>query len=524
MPDTLLFNADLVTLNDQDTTEEAPGASSVLIRGDRIVAVGEHEALRESARGEPEAIDLQGKTLIPGFNDNHVHAIIFGDHESVPDLGGLNEQEIVNRVLEHYRDVKPGRLVVAYGWDYTHCKNPHKELLDRAFPNNPVVLPQFSGHGQWVNSRALHELGITGDTPDPERGHILRDEAGEPTGILREMSMNALMSRWFRRINNRRAPARERLQSAFAQFRRFGITSIQDNTWYPKAVGAFRRALRRGELTCRVSCWSFGEDAKAAKKLRRQRFVPPWITRGPDKFFLDGTYSTRTAWLTEAYVGEPDNRGAGRSAEEIVSTLEPSVAARRQVACHAIGDRAVQEYVTAVERLAERYSWVPELRLRIEHGQIIRPEDVERIKALGMVVCAQPSALATPEKDAELLGRERARRSYPYRSLLDGGVPLSFGSDIPGERTCDPIVSMDFVVNREGPEAITPEEALRCFTRGSAYAEFAEDEKGAIAPGFFADLTVLSQNPLKVDTKALRDTRVEMTIVGGRIVYDQRDR
>lgn len=516
MDEILLYNGEILTMD-----RERPRASALLIRGERIAAVGEKGEVQRSAAAKSRSIDLGGKTVVPGFNDNHVHAIIFGDHETVPDLGGLTEEEVVEKVREHYRDAKPGVLIVAYGWDYTHCKNPHKELLDRAFPDNPVVLPQFSGHGQWVNSRALSELNISRETADPPHGKILRDESGEPTGILREMSMHALIARWFERINNKRGPARDRLASALEQFRRHGITSIQDNTWYPKAVRAFRQAKRRGELTCRVSCWSFGEDSRRAAKLRRQRFSPPWLTLGPDKFFLDGTYSTRTAWLTEPYRGEPDNYGDGRSAEEIVETLEPSVAGRRQVACHAIGDRAVQEYVHAVRELSDRYSWVPELRLRIEHGQIIRPEDIEAIKSLGMVVSAQPSAMATPEKDEELVGKERAERSYPYRSLLDAGVPLSFGSDIPGERTFDPLYSIHLVANRSGPERIGAEEALRCYTVGSAYAQFAEAERGILAPGMLADLAVLSQDPTRVDPAAIKETKVDMTIVGGRVVFQR---
>jgi hypothetical protein len=515
MDEILFTNARILTCR-----EDGARAEALLVRGETIAAVGSLKEVRGQASDTAELVDLGGQTLVPGFNDNHVHTIIFGDHETVPDLAGRNEQEVVEAVREHYRDAPAGHLLVAYGWDYTHCKHPHKSLLDEAFPNNPVVLPQFSGHGQWVNSFALKELGIDRTTPDPEVGRILRDENGEPTGILREMALNKHMAQWFRRIHNRREVARRRIRQSLDWYRSFGVTSVQDNTWYPKAVDAFRSLLRDDELTCRISCWSYGEDRWASWRLRHRRYAPPWVSPGPEKFFLDGTFSTQTAWLTEPYPGTEDY-GQGKSAEEIARALGRVVRGRRQVASHAIGDRAVKEYVDAVERVAERYPWTRNLRIRIEHGQLIRPEDIPRIRDLGMVVSAQPSAMATPEKDAEILGAERARRAYPYRSLLDAGVPLSFGSDIPGERTMNPLLAMHYVVNREGAEAITPAEALRCYTAGSAHAEFEEERKGTLEAGKLADLAVLSGDPTAVDPARIKEIRATMTFVGGRRIYDE---
>ncbi|WP_455381748.1 amidohydrolase, partial [Salinispira pacifica] len=245
-----------------------------------------------------------------------------------------------------------------------------------------------------------------------------------------------------------------------------------------------------------------------------------WVRRGPWKYFLDGSFSTRTAWLWEPYEGEPDNFGHGVTAADAVAILRRLARGRTQGAFHAIGDRSISEFLDAMEAVAAELPDVRSLRMRIEHGQLIRREDIPRLAELGVLVSAQPSALGTPDKDVSLLGRERAERAYPYRSLLDAGVQLSFGSDIPGEATCDPILALHRVVNRDGPERITVEEALRTYTMGSAYAEFQENVKGSLEPGKLADFVVLSQDPTGVDATRIGETKVLQTITGGRIVYD----
>ena len=192
---------------------------------------------------------------------------------------------------------------------------------------------------------------------------------------------------------------------------------------------------------------------------------------------------------------------------------------KRQGAFHIIGDRGIAIFLDAYEKALERYPELGDLRIRIEHAQLVKPADIERIARLGVLVAAQPTALGTPEKDERILGRERALRAYPYRSLIDAGVKLSFGSDIPGESECDPLVAIHQTVNREGPERIGVEEAIRCYTAGSAYAEFTEKKKGTLAPGMLADFAVLSHDITAIRTSAIRNTVVEETVVGGKSVY-----
>ncbi|MBN1685749.1 MAG: amidohydrolase family protein, partial [Spirochaetales bacterium] len=244
-----------------------------------------------------------------------------------------------------------------------------------------------------------------------------------------------------------------------------------------------------------------------------------WIHSGPRKFFFDGAFSSHSAWLFEDYADEPGNCGAGKTADEIYEALAPAIKRKHQPACHAIGDRTVHELCVAVERLADKYPWICDLRLRIEHAQLIDRADIRRIADLGIVVCAQPPALVNPEKDRRLLGESRAAAAYPYRSLLDAGAVLSFGSDYPGESFFEPLRGIHLAVNRDGPERITPEEAFACYTRESAYAEFADESKGTISPGKLADLVVLSADPFAISPEEIEKLQVTHTIVAGEFVH-----
>lgn len=521
----LLHNGTVVTMDPGN-----PRAEAILIKGDRIEYAGSrHEAFSKAggdSNPEVEYINLEGRTVVPGFNDNHVHALILGDHRSVPSLAGLDADEIVYKVKKHYPSPDPGELILAYEWDYPACPRPHRKILDAAFPDNPAVLVQFSGHGVWVNTKTLEAMGISESVPAdsaPRTGSpedpVVRDDDGNPTGIIRDSSGNPLLMEHFRKVHRNPSLARERLETALKEFRENGITSFQDNTWFFPALLGYRRFERKGRLTSRVSCWLFGNNPKRSRFMGLPLYGGNRLTRGPWKFILDGSFSTHTGWLCEPYANDPGTYGRGIPAAEIEGYLEFLVKKNRQGAFHAIGDRSVKEFLDAAEKAGRKYPGLPDLRLRIEHGQLIRKEDIVRLKDLNILIAAQPSALATPEKDRILLGEARAGKAYPYRSLLDAGVRLSFGSDVPGERFLDPLFLMHLAVNREGEEAITAEEALRCYTVESAYAQFEENRKGMVKKGMLADLTVLSDNPLEVPRKGIKDIETEMTIVGGEAVY-----
>jgi predicted amidohydrolase YtcJ len=514
------INGTVVTLD-----RSKPRASALVARAGEIEYVGSDAEALARAGGGAEVRDLGGRAVVPGFNDNHVHAVHLGDHELSPDLGGLSAAEIVELLRERYPDPAPGEAIRAFNWDYPACPDPRKELLDAAFPRNPVVLNQYGGHGQWMNRAALRAIGVEGGgsrARGPRRGTVLRDPDGEPTGVVRDLGDTPLSRARSRAIFYDGRQRERRMDIALAIFASLGVTSIQDNAWfYPELLG-LRSRYRRGGLTARVSAWPRGSRprSRAAMDLAFALGVgvPDWIRPGPVKYFLDGTFSTRNACLCEPFVGS-EAEPLCPDPEAPLSELSFLARRGRQGAFHAIGDQAIRIFLDAYELVLARHPRLRDLRIRIEHAQLIRPEDIERIARLGVLVAAQPSALGTPAKDEALLGRERALRAYPYRSLLDAGARLSFGSDIPGESGCDPIASIAMAANREGPERIAAEEALRCYTEGSAYAEFAEDRKGVLAAGKLADFAVLSRDIASIPADEIASVVVEETVVGGRTVY-----
>ncbi|MEW5815860.1 MAG: amidohydrolase family protein, partial [Spirochaetota bacterium] len=417
MDDLLFTNVRVITMDDS-----MPRAEAVFVSGDRIKFVGSareaSQFVQASGAGKNlSVIDLKGKTLVPGFNDDHVHLLAGADHLMMPDLSGKSGREIVDFLKSRYQDARPGDLISGSGWDYTACRDPDKKLLDNAFPENPVVLLQYSGHGAWVNSLVLKQLKIDSSTPDPDGGRILRDSNNEPTGILQDMAATPLHTRRFMEMNFNKQVRRKLLDSALQMFRENGITSVQDNTWVPFTAGEYVRYARMGSLTLRISCWSLGIKPFLAAWMELKPFHGTWVRQGPRKYFLDGTFSTKTAWLKEAYNGEDANFGMPYLPLDKLSLIVTAAArAKRQIAFHAIGDKAVHELVNTVEKASERYPAVTGLRLRVEHAQLISPEDLPRIKTLGLVISAQPSALVSPEKDGAILGSERSRAAYPFRS------------------------------------------------------------------------------------------------------------
>jgi predicted amidohydrolase YtcJ len=538
-PVILWHNAGIITMD-----PDSPRAEAMVTAGEIIVYRGSFEKARKAAveKGRKtsgyEAVDLGGRTVVPGFNDNHVHTVMFGEHLLQPDLSGMDREEIVRTVKERYSvDSTAGGTggllrclatrffgrrtpIVGYGWDYPSCPDPDKEFLDRHFPDRPVMLVQFSGHGQWLNSNALKVLGIKKGSKDPAEGYIERREDGEPTGIIREMVTNKLVMRHILKIHFNRRRREDRLRRALDEYKKLGITSVQDNTWFFPTVFSLNRLRRRGELTCRFSCWAYILKWWSPFLMGLPRYDRHWVRRGLLKHFLDGTFSTKSAWLWEPYADEPDNYGTGTPAPRIEQMLTPLARKNKQGAFHVIGDRTVSEFLDAYERVISRYPGLQFLRIRLEHVQLIRPEDIRRAAELGVLIASQPPAMTTPEKDRNLLGERRLQKAYPYRTLLDAGVHLSFGSDIPGESFCNPIRAIHLAVNRDpGQNSITAEEALRCYTVESAYAEFAEEEKGLLRQRMPADFVVLSEDPTTVPPERIKDITVEMTVVGGKVVY-----
>ena len=525
-PDLIVHHANIVTLH-----PARPKAQALCVKGERIVALGDNKAILAKAGPRTRTVDARGLTVLPGFNDNHLHALSMGYFFQHPCLFGKDEDGILAALKQHYAGVKPGRTVLGFAWDYSSCPQPSKEILDRAFPHNPVVLRQYSGHAQWLNSVALQGmLAVEARAQAAGGSRIVRDSKGEPTGIV----LGTVVHPHHRRDVLKRAlnPGLHwRLMGiALERFRKAGITSVQDNTWQPFTVWLLGVLKRLGRLSARFSCWSFGHFPLLAKGMELARYDPTWIRQGPEKYVVDGAFSPHTAWLLAPYQYEPGNVGqAVLSPADLERVVRRGARRQRQLAFHAIGDRAVREVIHAVEVVARDFPVVTQLRYRLEHAQLIDPSDLARMKKLGMLAAVQPTALALPERDLALLGAERFARVYPYRSLLDTEVPLSFGSDIPGEIEYDPFQIIYRAVSRRGvpgagmtydrAQALTVEEAVLALTRGSAYAEFMEEHKGSLGPGMLADFIVLSQDIFATDVERIPETKVLLTVVGGKIVH-----
>ncbi len=523
----LFYNANVITVDASN-----PKAEAVIVSGDRIVFAGSYnDALGRLSAGA-RRIDLKGKTLIPGFNDDHTHSLAAGSFYLQPILWGKTCDEILEVVKKEAAGKKPGELITGNSWDYTTCPKPHRSMLDRVAPNNPVILTQYSGHAIWVNSLQLKKMGIDRNTPDPAGGQIVRDEKGEPTGILRDTAMGT--SEYADFAKQILSPTRHRaiIDKALQLYREAGISSVQDNTWEPFTIRLLNNYNRQGKLSCRFTCWALGDSFLEPLPRWFGNYDALWVRKGLTKYFADGAFSTRTGWLFEPYADEPGNTGAPRYKDADMEKLVMEAAKeRRQITFHAIGDRAVNQVLNAYQKAQEKYPWTRELRFRIEHVQIMKPQDIQRMKALGVVAAVQPFTICTPDKDVKLLGPARAKQAYPFHSLFKAGVPVAFGSDIPAEVDYQPLLAIYYAVTRkdksgkQGPlnagECFTPVEALYCYTMGSAYAEFMENEKGSITQGKLADMTLLSADLTTVPKETIKNIDVLMTIVGGEVVYDR---
>lgn len=527
----LLFNGNIITV---DSTTSKPEA--VFIKGSRIYFTGTLQDARKLTDANTITINLKGRTLIPGFNDNHTHTLAAGSFYSEAILWNKTCEEIAVIISQEAKTKKPGELISGNSWDYTTCPKPHKSLLDKAAPNNPVFLTQYSGHAAWVNSRMLEEMGIDKNTPDPKGGQIVRDDKGEPTGILRDTAMGT--SEYGKFIKQILSPSlhKKLITKALILYKEAGITSVQDNTWEPFTVRLLKKYRNSQELSTRFTCWPMGNSPLYYAFTWFASFDKNdyWVRKGLVKYFADGAFSTRTAWLSQEYADEPGNFGSPRyTTQELETIVMEAAKEKQQITFHAIGDRAVTEVLNAVEKAQAVYPWTNTLRFRIEHIQIINPNDIQRMKNLGIVACVQPFTLCNPKKDETLLGKARAKKAYMFYSIYKAGIPVAFGSDIPAEVDYQPLLGIYYAVTRKskdgtmGPlnkdECFSPYEALYCYTMGSAYAEFMENEKGSITKGKLADFVVLSDNLLTVPVHTIKDIKVLMTITGGRIVYKHND-
>ncbi len=526
MIDRLILNANIYTLDSAQ-----PRASALAIRGDQIVAVGD-DSLRALATRSTHLDDLAGATVIPGLTDAHIHWELTARALREIDLFDLpSKAAAVARVAAAAQAAQRGAWLIGRGWSQAQWEGgafPTAADLDSVTPNNPVFLRARSEHAAWVNSAALHEAGITATTPDPADGVIVRDESGEPTGVLLEGAMT--LARQHLPVPSA-AEVAAMMREAQRLAWRCGLTGIHDYD-QPRAFEAFQLLHERGELGLRVVKNINDPFIDEAIRLGlRWGYGNHWLRLGGLKIFADGALGARTALMFEPYDGEPDNCGVVVTEKNVMLALVMTASrAGFPSTIHAIGDRAVHDVLNVYEevRADERVRGLQpsDRRHRIEHVQIIHPDDLTRLARLDIIASMQPIHATADYLMADKYWGKRSRYAYNPRLQLDQGARVAFGSDSPVE-PFEPLKGIHAAVTRcradgtpspEGwyPEArLTVEEAVRGYTQGAAYAGGMESRLGMLAVGYFADLVALDRDIFESDPHDLLKTGVVGTLTGG---------
>jgi len=551
-PDLIIVNGNIHTMARGHAKAEA-----VAIHGNRIIAVGTSSDIRKLARSKTKVIDAKGQLVLPGFNDAHVHFLGGGFQLSSVDLRDANTpQEFAERIRDFAAKLPAGSWVTGGDWDHERWPEanlPTKELIDRFTPNTPVFVSRLDGHMSLANSLALKLAGVTNATKDPDGGVIVRDaKTGEPTGILKDAAQSFV---WrvipAASFEQKLAAARAATNHAAS----LGVTSVQDMS-AGSDVGVYQTLLNRGELKTRIYAVSpLPSWERPARAGVRAHFGSAMLRIGGLKGFSDGSLGSTTALFYEPYRDEPKTSGIpsdemfpeGKMLERVraadpwllnvangsldlrTGKLRAADRAGLQVMIHAIGDRA-NDLILSIFEQVEKENGAHDRRFRIEHAQHLRAQDIPRFARHKVIASMQPYHAIDDGRWAEKrIGKERAKTTYAFRSLLDGGATLAFGTDWT-VAPLDPMLSIYGAVTRrtldgKNPNGWVPEqkisveEAVRAYTVGSAYAEFQESEKGTIAMGKLADLVILSRDIFKIDPNEIEKVKVVMTIMDGRVVH-----
>ena len=515
MPDLIFYNGSVLTMNPQQ-----PRAEALAVRGGRIFALGDMQEVLALAKGDTERVDLAGRCVLPGFHDAHVHLVQHGLELSRLNLSNAPTlEEALGRIAARAAETPAGEWLLGSGFAMSRwgVDSLTKGMLDSVAPEHPVLLQSQDHHSAWVSTKALERANLHRATPDPQSGTILKDDAGEPTGLLLERAMHL--------VTGAVPPPgddelREAVQRAGRDLAALGITTVHHMAYEPPAYWRTLALTASGDdYPLRVWACIPQEDAEHAAALGVATGMGgDRFTVGGAKFFADGALGSLTAWMLEPYQGTETVGMAVHGPDVLRERLPVVVEAGLTPVVHAIGDAANRAVLDALEET--RALWQPKgLRPRIEHAQHLHPDDIARFAKLGVMASVQPYHLVFDAKRiGELLG-DRSSGAYAVKSLLETGATVAFGSDTP---VADPDVRLGLLAacRRQGAdgetlnpgEALSPDEALAAYTRGAAYAIGREGRSGMLLPGFDADLTILSHNPL-VSLDALS---TEGTMMGGR--------
>ncbi|MGD2186339.1 MAG: amidohydrolase [Desulfobacterales bacterium] len=536
-PDLILLNGNIRTMDAQK-----PQAQAMAVKTGRIMAVGDDEEIKALADTKTEHVNLKGRLGIPGLMDSHFHFYDWAMGRQQLDLARINSlDELLDLVAQAAGRLPQENWILGQGWnesDWPEHTMPSREHLDAMAPAHPVALWRCDLHLVSVNSRALELAGIDETTPDPPDGVIEKDSAGRPSGILRELAPNLVKTVI-------PAPTADQIVTAMrdgiTHLHTLGLTGLHDvrlmgGVEAAPALKAWQLLNEKGKLDLR--CWVSlaGEGLQEAIALGlRTGLGDERLRIGHLKYFADGGMGARTAWMLEPYLDAEYGMPLGSMAE-LARNIEAAEKAGLAVMVHAIGDRANREVITILEQLAklrsetkEQSSMPPMLPHRIEHTQMIRSEDIQRLAKLNLAACVQPHNMILDINMIDESVGPRGRWTYAYKEMIDAGIPVLLSSDAP---VCDPspLVGIHAAVTRQRrdgtpaggwyPEQrISVEDAVRGYT--SVPAEFYRQthEMGTLTPGKWADMIVLDRDIFQVDPMEIADMRVEMTIFDGRIVY-----
>jgi predicted amidohydrolase YtcJ len=533
--DVIFLHGNIYTgIADTSSFHTTPRAEAMAVRDGRVAAVGRDDEIVKLKGSTTTLVDLGGHFVMPGFNDAHMHLANAGFRRLTVELGGVKTlTEFRDRIRERVRSAGPGEWIVGGGWDHTLW--PVQELpsrwdIDEVTTEHPVFLQRVDGHIAVANTRALQLASITVGSRDPVGGKIDRDSTGQPTGILRETARDAVAAVIPQPTHDRR---RQAIETALEDLAQWGITSAQDNSDAGDAQVSWddfkilEEIERNGKLTARVSEWMAFNDQLSNLQAHRDSHPRSdnLLHTGMLKGFMDGSLGSRTAALIDPYSDDAANFGIPQYQQETLNQMtKERVDAGFQIGFHAIGDKGVQ---MALDAFAAATG--PDLRLRIEHAQVTNPLQVAKFKELKVIASMQPNHLLTDMNwAATRLGPKRAAHSYAWAEFLKKGVTLAFGTDYPVEPVT-PFRGLYAAVTRKSEDGkkeyypeqkLSIEQAIAAYTTGSAFAEFAEKEKGTLAPGMLADLVVLDRDITSIPPEKILGTKVLRTVVGGNTVYE----
>jgi predicted amidohydrolase YtcJ len=533
--DLVLFGGKVWTGATKNREANNRKAEAVVVVAGRVRYVGDSATAKQRAPAGARRIDLAGRRVLPGLIDSHVHFLTGGDELLAPDLrSAKTEEEFARRLGAAAKKVPAGTWMTGGTWDHENWPDgrlPTRKWLDRFVPDHPVFVSRLDGHMAVANSLAIRRAKVSAKTKDPKGGTIVRGADGEPAGVFKDTAMILI---------SRHVPAwtpKQRLRRARVALRHaasLGITGVHDMLTSYSVLRTYQDLRDRGELTTRITYYTPIGSHERWGAVRIQRgFGDAFLKLGGLKGFADGSLGSTTAWFFEPYSDAPNTSGLpmpallpeGSMPDDVVSCTNLGL----QVAIHAIGDRANRRML---DIFAGGGDALRKLRPRLEHAQHIHPDDLARFAKLGVIASMQAYHAIDDGRWAEKrIGAERCQTTYAFRSLLERGATLAFGSDWP-VAPLSPWSAIYAAVTRrtldgknpEGwvpSEKITVEQAITAYTRGSAYAAFDEKELGTLVAGKLADLIVLDRDPFAIPAAEIRDVRVDLTVVGGRVVHER---